>query len=202
MAKAIKVLVFFVCLLPFFYLLTRLLINDLGPDPGEALSKALGEWTLRFLIITLTVTPFRELTGVRAVTRYRRMLGLFALFYASLHFFVYLMFLLGFRWSALYVDILDRPYITVGFSAYLILLALGITSPKSMVRKLGKNWKRLHRLVYIAAILAIVHLTWIVRSDFGEALLYGTLVAILLGYRLYRYLKARAVSGSRRKVAL
>jgi sulfoxide reductase heme-binding subunit YedZ len=112
------------------------------------------------------------------------MIGLFALFYACCHFFVYLMFILGFRWNALYSDILERPYITVGFTALLILVALGVTSPVAMLRKLGKNWKRLHRLVYLAAILGVVHLVWILRSDIGEALLYGSLVFVLLGYRL------------------
>ena len=190
MQKGIKVLVFCVCLIPFFYLFIQLLLNNLGPDPGEELSKELGEWTLRFLIATLAISPLRQLAGIKSINRYRRMIGLFVLFYASFHFFVYQMFILNFRWSSLYQEVLERPYITVGFSALLILLTLGITSPIYMVRKLGKNWKRLHRLVYLAAVLGIVHMVWILRSNFGEALLYGSIVAALLGYRVARKIYA------------
>ena len=119
------------------------------------------------------------------------MLGLFVLFYASCHFLVWMMFLLEFRWTAILEEIVERPFITVGFSAYLILLALGITSPRVMVRRLGKDWKKLHRLIYLAAILGVVHLLWILRLDIGEALLYGALVFLLLGFRIVRYLMAR-----------
>jgi len=185
MGKGQKPLVFLACLAPFLYLLWQLLQNNLGPDLGEALSKETGEWTLRLLIITLAVTPLQKVTGIKLVNKYRRMIGLFALFYACVHFLSYLMFILGFRWATLYQEILERPYITVGFSAFLILLVLGITSPKVMLRKLGKNWKRLHRLIYLAAILAMIHMIWILRSDFGEALLYGLMVALLFGYRLF-----------------
>ena len=125
--------------------------------------------------------------------RLRRMLGLFALFYATVHFMVWLTFLLGFRWSDVLEEIIERPYITVGFSAYLILVALGITTPKVMVRRLGKNWKRLHRLVYVASILGVIHLLWILRLDIGPAVFYGALVFLLLGYRLFYYLKGRNV---------
>lgn len=184
MQKGMKILVFCVCLVPFSYLFVQLLLNNLGPDPGEALSKELGEWTLRFLLATLAISPVRQLTGIKTIVRFRRMIGLFVLFYASCHLFVFQLFILGFRWSSLFQEILERPYITVGFTAFLILVALGITSPKYMVRKLGKNWKRLHRLIYLVAVLGIIHMTWILRSDFGEALLYGVIVAVLLGYRL------------------
>lgn len=188
MQRGIKAVVFCVCLIPFAYLFTQLLLNNLGPDPGDALAVETGEWTLRFLLITLAVTPTQDLTGWRITNRYRRMLGLFCLFYACCHFLNYLMFLLGFRWSSLYQDILERPYITVGFSAFLILVILGVTSPKIMLRKLGKNWKRLHRFIYVAALLAMVHMIWILRSDYGEALFYGVLVALLLGYRLVKFM--------------
>jgi sulfoxide reductase heme-binding subunit YedZ len=198
MQRGIKAIVFCGCLIPFIYLFVKLLLNDLGPDPAESLAIETGKWTLRFLLITLAVTPAQDLTGWRITNRYRRMLGLFSLFYASCHFLVYLMFLLGFRWSSLYDDILERPYITVGFSAFLILVALGVTSPKAMLRLLGKNWKRLHRLIYVAVILAMVHMIWILRSDYGEALFYGFLAALLLGYRLFRYLgkKRRSILAS------
>ena len=187
MQKGIKFGVFCSCLVPFCYLFYLAWTNNLGPDPGQTLAQESGEWTLRFLIATLAITPLQRLSGWRITNRYRRMIGLYSLFYASCHFLIYLLFLLGFRWSALYEEILERPYITVGFSAFIILAALGVTSPKVMVRKLGKNWKRLHRFVYLAAVLAMIHMIWILRSDFGEALLYGSIVAFLLAVRLVRY---------------
>ncbi len=188
MQKLTKVVVFCVCLLPFFFLVIRIIQNDLGPDPAQELSKETGEWTLRFLLIVLCVTPLRQISGIATILRHRRMLGLFVLFYASCHFFSWIAFLLGFRWTTIVEEIIERPYISVGFSAYLILLALGITSPRAMVRRLGQNWKKLHRLVYLAAILGVVHLLWILRLDISEAVLYGALVFVLLGYRLIYYL--------------
>lgn len=191
MAKLIKPLVFVTALVPFVFLVLRILRNDLGPDPAEELAIETGEWTLRFLILTLALSPLRRVSNNIEFVRIRRMLGLFTFFYATLHFTVWLTFLLGFRWSDVLEEIIERPYITVGFSAYLILLALALTSPKLMVRKLGKNWKRLHRLVYVASILGVVHLLWILRLDIGPAVFYGTLVFLLLGYRLFYYVKAR-----------
>jgi len=190
MRKLIKPGVFLLALLPFAVLVYRVLQNDLGPDPVQELSLETGEWTLRFLIITLAMTPLRQITGQVEFIRHRRMLGLYSLFYGTIHLFVWLFFVLEFRWFAIAEEIIERPYITVGFSAYLILLALGITSPKSMVRRLGKNWKRLHRLVYLAAVLGVLHLLWILRLDIGPAVFYGALVAILLGYRLWSRLAA------------
>lgn len=191
MRKLIKPLVFVFALVPFAVLLLRIVQNDLGPDPVQELSLETGEWTLRFLIIALALTPLRRITNQTEFTRQRRMLGLFALFYATLHLFVWLIFVLEFRWFAIAEEILERPYITVGFIAYLILLALGITSPKAMVRKMGKNWKRLHKLVYVAAVLGVLHLLWILRLDIGPAVFYGFIVAILLGYRAWFSLKMR-----------
>ena len=191
MRKLIKPLVFVLALLPFAVLLLRILQDNLGPDPVQELSLETGEWTLRFLIVALAMTPLRRITNQVEFTRHRRMIGLFALFYATLHLIVWLMFVLEFRWFAIAEEIFDRPYITVGFSAYLILLALGITSPRFMVRKLGKNWKRLHKLVYVAAILGVLHLLWILRLDIAPAAFYGALVALLLGYRAWFSLRGR-----------
>jgi methionine sulfoxide reductase heme-binding subunit len=185
MQKLIKPLVFIFALIPFAMLLSRILQNDLGPDPVQELSLETGEWTLRFLILTLAMTPLRRITKQLVFTAHRRMLGLFTWFYTSLHFLVWLVFLLEFRWADIVQEILERPYITVGFSAYVILFILGVTSPKVMVRKLGRNWKQLHKLVYVAAVLAIVHLLWILRLDIGPAVYYGALVALLLGYRVW-----------------
>ncbi len=191
MNKVLKSAVFLAALIPFAMLLWRVLQNALGPDPAQELAIETGEWTLRFLLITLALTPLRQLTGRPEFVRVRRMLGLFALFYASVHFLVWMSFLLGFRWFAIAEELVERPYITIGCAAFLILIALGATSPKAMVRKLGKNWKRLHRLVYVAAILAIIHLLWILRTDVGEAVVYGAIVALLLGYRFTQYLQRR-----------
>ncbi len=114
------------------------------------------------------------------------MIGLFALFYAALHFFVWMIFLLGLDFSRIGAEIIERPYITIGFAAFVILVALGITSPKAMVRRLGKNWKRLHRLVYVAGLLAVIHLLWIQRTDLIEPVIYGAILAFLLAYRVIR----------------
>ena len=192
MGKLIKPSVFILALVPFAILLLRIYRNDLGPDPAQELSIETGEWTLRFLLITLAMTPLRQFTNQAVFVRHRRMLGLFALFYASVHFLSWMAFLLGFRFFAIMEELVERPYITLGFSAYLILLALGVTSPKAVARKLGKNWKRLHRLVYIAAVLGVVHLLWILRSDISEALLYGGILAFLLGYRFVHYVRKRS----------
>lgn len=185
MKRFIKPLVFTVALFPFALLVIKIINNDLGPDPAKELSLETGEWGLRFLLITLALTPLRLLTNQTEFIRHRRMLGLFAFFYASLHLFVWLTFLLQFRWADIAEEIVERPYITIGFASYVILLVLAATSPKAMVRKLGRNWKRLHRSVYLAGILAIIHLLWILRLDIGEAVLYGGILAVLLGYRLY-----------------
>jgi sulfoxide reductase heme-binding subunit YedZ len=199
MGKLIKPTVFLIALIPFLVLLARVVVfpQSLGPDPAQELAKESGEWTLRFLLITLALTPLRQLVGRVEFVRHRRMLGLFALFYATVHFLVWMTFLLNFRWFAIAEELVERPFITVGFAAYLILVALGVTSPKAMVRKLGRNWKRLHRLVYGAALLGIVHLLWILRTDVGEAVIYGAVLALLLGYRLVRYLRNRKPAVSR-----
>ncbi|MDB3992443.1 sulfoxide reductase heme-binding subunit YedZ [Gammaproteobacteria bacterium] len=184
----LKRTVFLLALVPFFLLLIRVQQNNLGPDPAQELSIETGEWALRFLLITLALTPLAQLTGEIRFVRQRRMLGLFALFYASVHFLSWMAFILGFRWMAIAEELLERPYITIGFAAYLIILALGVTSPRAMVRRLGKNWKRLHKLIYLAAVLALIHLLWILRTDIQEVVLYGGILAVLLGYRVLRKL--------------
>ena len=184
----LKRTVFLLAMVPFFLLLIRVQQNNLGPDPAQELSIETGEWALRFLLITLALTPLAQLTREIRFVRQRRMLGLFALFYASVHFLSWMAFILGFRWMAIAEELLERPYITIGFAAYLIILALGVTSPRAMVRRLGKNWKRLHKLIYLAAVLALIHLLWILRTDIQEVVLYGGILAVLLGYRVFRKL--------------
>lgn len=199
MTKTLRIAVFTVCLLPFVILLQGALRNNLGPDPADTLAQQTGLWTLRFLLLSLAITPLRNITSWGKLFPYRRTFGLFALFYASLHFVVYLVFLLQLRWTEIYEDILERPYITIGFTAYLILIALGCTSTKFMIRKLGKNWRRLHKLVYVANVLGLVHLIWILRTDLADAVFYGSILVPLLLYRVYKYfvgrsLKARSLS--------
>lgn len=164
----------------------------LGPDPALALALLTGEWTIRFLIFTLALTPIRYLFNWPYALRLRRMVGLFTLFYATLHFLVFLLFLLQLRWDQLGTEIARRPYVTIGFTAFLLLIPLGLTSFQAAQRRMGRNWKRLHRLVYVIAILAVLHVIWIVRSSYGDAVLYGSLVALLLGYRLLRHYSPRA----------
>ena len=182
--KRLRILTFLGCLIPFVLLLLKVFQNDLGPDPAKELALETGEWAIRFLLLALAMTPLRHLSGRIAFAQRRRMIGLFALFYASVHFLVWVVFLLGLRWGAIFEEVIERPYITLGFSSFLILVVLGATSLRVMVRRLGKNWRRLHRLVYVAGVLAIIHLVWIVRTDLSEALVYGAILAGLLGWRI------------------
>ena len=190
-AKLIKPVVFLLALLPLVWVVWRVVSNDLGADPAPELAIETGEWSIRFLLLALAMTPLRQVTGLVDFVRQRRMVGLFAWFYASLHFLVWLSFLWGFRWGTIGAEIIERPYITMGFLAWVILLALALTSPKFMLRKLGRNWKRLHRLVYVSGVLAIVHLLWIQRTDLIEPVFYGSILAVLLGYRLYNRSRAK-----------
>lgn len=190
MQKFIKPLLFVVCSLPavwWVYAIWQTYAGNpglLGPDPPKYLSLESGEWSMRMLVGALAITPLRYLFNWPYLWRLRRMIGLFVFFYASLHFLVFLVLILGLNWADLGRELTERPYITLGFGAYVILCLLAMTSFNYAQRKMGRNWKRLHRAVYVAAILAVLHLIWIVRSDFGEALLYGLLFAILLLYRL------------------
>jgi methionine sulfoxide reductase heme-binding subunit len=187
-AKALKPVVFVLCLLPalwWFYVIWQVTQGAarLGPDPAKAIALVSGEWSIRMLVLALAITPLRYLLNMPILWRLRRMIGVYAFFYVSLHFLVFLLLLLQLNWADLGKEIVERPYITVGFVSYVILFLLAVTSFNAAQRKLGRNWKKLHRLVYLAGILAVLHLVWIVRSDFGEALLYGVLIAILLAYR-------------------
>ncbi len=185
--QLVKPAIFLSALVPFGYVVWRVVSNDLGADPAQELAIETGEWSIRFLLLALAMTPLRQLTGQTGFVRHRRMIGLFALFYAAVHFAVWMTFLLAFRWGAIGAEIIERPYITIGFAAFLILVALGLTSPKFMVRKLGRNWKRLHRLVYAAGVLGVIHLLWIQRSDLIEPVVYGGILALLLGFRLFQW---------------
>lgn len=187
MEKSLRGALFVLCALPFAWLAYGAFTGALGPDPAEQVMHITGEWGLRMLALTLLVSPLRAWTGWKALLHVRRMLGLFVFFYASLHLLGFLQLYTGWSVAALLEELLERPYIAVGFSAWLLFLPLAITSTRGFQRRLGRNWVRLHRLVYPAAVLACLHLLWLSRSDIGEALLYGIIFALLLLWRLRRY---------------
>ena len=179
-----KTTIFLTALVPFALLLLRGWNNDLGANPIETITDTTGIWTLRFLVITLAITPLRKLTGQTILIRFRRMLGLFTFFYASMHFLTYVWLDQYFDWPFIAEDIAEHPYIIVGFTTFLILFSLAVTSPRFMARKLGKTWKKLHMLIYPAAFLAATHFIWQVKSDIREPLLYFALFSVLILLRL------------------
>ena len=181
----VKPLVFLMSLLPLAWIGWLAWQGELGANPVETLSHRSGDWSLRFLLLTLAVTPVRRWTGWNRLQQFRRMLGLFAFFYVSLHFAVYLIFDQFFDWTAIVADVAKRPYVTVGFTAFLLLIPLAITSTHGMMRRLGHNWQRVHRLVYLIAVLGVLHYAWLVKADLSEPLLYGGTLVVLLGYRLW-----------------
>jgi sulfoxide reductase heme-binding subunit YedZ len=187
----LKTLAHVLALAPAAWLLAQALNNELGADPVAALTHGTGEWALRLLLLSLAMTPLRLLLKQSWPIRFRRLIGLYAFFYASLHFAIYLFLDLGSYWSQIGADIIKRPFITVGFIAWLLLLPLAITSNRWMMRRLKKNWLKLHKLVYIIGILTVVHYYWLVKSDVREPLIYAGILAILLGVRLIKRLKGK-----------
>jgi len=186
---ATKPVLFAVALVPFTVLTLGVVQHSLGPNPAETLIRSLGDWTLRFLCLTLAVTPLRQWTGVAALARLRRMLGLFAAFYATLHFTAYAVFDMGLVWSDIVRDVAKRPFILVGTAAFLLLLPLAATSFNRAIRWLGgARWQRLHRVVYAIALLAILHFFWMRagKRNFGEVAVYAAILGVLLGWRLYK----------------
>lgn len=193
-----KPLLFAAALVPLATLIVRMLGwggATLGANPVEEVLDACGRWTLNFVLITLCVTPVRQLTGLNALLRLRRMLGLFAFFYATLHFSTYLILDQGIDLYAVFEDVFKRPYITIGFTAFLLLWPLALTSTNRMMRKLGRRWQKLHRLVYVIAIFGVWHYYWQVKADIREPLIYAIALSALLGYRLYKK-RSRAVGST------
>jgi len=195
-----KPVVFVACLVPLVLLVSRgfgLFGQSLGPDPIKFTLHWIGKTALNILMLTLLVTPVRHLAGWPHVVRIRRMLGLFAFSYALLHFTIYIVLDQELDFTGLLKDIAKRPYITVGFAALVILIPLAITSTNKMMRRLGRRWQTLHRWVYAAAILGVVHYYWQVKRDVREPLIYAGILAILLGYRLVRRLrKAKPITST------
>ena len=197
--KWTKVVVFLICLIPLGGLVWRGFHNGLGANPVEFIQLTTGDWTLRFLVFTLCITPFRKLLNLPDLIRFRRMLGLFAFAYVCLHFLTYLVLDQSFDFAAIWKDIAKRPFITVGFLGFLLLLPLAITSTAGWIRRLGgKRWQTLHRAIYFAAICGVIHYYWKVKSDVRMPLFYGALVAILLLWRLGDwFFKRRSAAGAK-----
>jgi sulfoxide reductase heme-binding subunit YedZ len=188
-----KPLIFAAALVPAAWLAAGAVRGTLGANPLEAVTHGTGDWTLRFLLLTLAVTPLRAATGLNWLVRFRRMLGLFAFFYGSLHLSTYLWFDKFFEWGAILADVPRRPFITVGFGAFLLLVPLAATSTAGMIRRLGgRRWRALHRLVYAAALGGVVHYWWLVKADVSEPRLYGAALLVLFAAR-------GAVAWSRRR---
>jgi methionine sulfoxide reductase heme-binding subunit len=194
-----KPLVFLACLVPAAWLACGAFGwfgFDLGADPVKKLEHECGKTALNLLLLTLAVSPVRELTGLSQLVRLRRMLGLFAFFYVAMHFTIYLVLDLELNFHTLGADIARRPYITIGFTALLLMIPLAVTSTNRMMRRLGRNWLRLHRLVYLIAVLGVWHFYWQVKRDVREPLVYAGVLALLLGYRVLRA-RLRAAPASR-----
>ena len=195
----LKIPVFLLCLVPAGVLLLEafgVAGLSLGANPVEALIHSLGTWSLNFLLVTLAVTPLRRLTGQAWLLRFRRMFGLFAFFYLLLHFLAYAGLDQRFALGYILEDIAERPYITLGFAAFLMLIPLAATSTRGMIRRLGPRWKQLHRLVYPAAILGVWHYYWLVKADVLQPLIYTAILVLLLALRLRKPTLKRARTGS------
>ena len=191
-SRLIKPFVFIAALGPLAYLLLGAWRGSLGANPIETITRSTGLWTLRFMLITLAVTPLRRLTGWNDMVRVRRMLGLFAFFYGSLHLLTYVWLDQFFDVAAIAKDVVKRPFITAGFSAYVLLVPLAITSTAGMIRRLGgRTWRRLHRLAYATAALGVVHYWWLVKADIRPPRNYAILLAALLLVRVWIVVKAR-----------
>jgi len=184
--RVLRPTLFILLLLPAIYYGWGVWQDALGANPLEAVIRGLGDWSLRILLLTLLISPLRRLLNWAQILRTRRMLGLYVYFYVVLHLFGYLWFDQFFDWEEIWLDILDRPFITVGMGAVILLTPLAVTSTKGFIRKLGKNWKRLHMLVYPISMLAVLHFFWMAKLDKFEPLIYAAILSILLGERLFR----------------
>lgn len=197
---AAKPLLFALCLLPFGWLFYSALTDQLGANPAEALIRATGDWTLRFLCIVLAVTPLRTLAGLPALARFRRMLGLFVYFYVVVHLLSYSGFDMGFDVADIAKDIIKRPFILVGFSAFVLLTTLAATSFNAAIKAMGaRRWQLLHKLVYAIAGLGLLHFFWMRagKNNFAEVFVYAGIIAVLLGWRIVQYLKKKKLQPRR-----
>lgn len=192
----IKPVVFITCLLPLALLVNGVVSDSLGPNPIEELLRQSGDWVLRFILITLSITPLRKLTGWTGWIRLRRMLGLYAFFYAALHFTIYIWLDRELLLSEIIVDIAKRPYITVGFAALVMLVPLAVTSTRGWQRRLGRRWQKLHQLVYIIGVAGVFHYLWLVKADTRDPLIYAAWLIVVLGLRAWWQRSAEATKTS------
>ena len=184
MQKIAKPLAFVLCLVPIAWLVTRALTGRLGINPVEDIELTTGIWSLRFLVFTLMVTPIRRLTGWNRIIQYRRMLGLFAFFYTALHFLTYISLDQFFAVGFIVKDVIKRPFITMGFTAFVLMIPLAVTSTKGWIRRLGRRWQVLHRLIYISAVCAAIHYLWKVKVMIGSPVYYAIAIGLLLAFRI------------------
>lgn len=191
--KAVKSIAFVLALLPLARLIAGFFLDRLGANPIELITRSTGTWTLTFLLITLAVTPLRRLTGWHWLLKLRRMFGLFAFFYVCLHFTTYIWFDQFFDWPAIWKDILKRRFIWIGFSAFVLLIPLALTSTNAAVRKLGAaRWQKLHRLIYVIAICGVIHYWWLVKKDVTQPMIYAGVLAVLLAFRAVALVRNRS----------
>jgi methionine sulfoxide reductase heme-binding subunit len=189
MMRHLKLVLIVGCLIPLLWLGMDIVFNQLGGNPIEAVHIRLGDWALRFLWLTLAITPLQKITQWPGLLQYRQLFGLYAFFYGTLHVLVYLVVDHALIWSAIATDIVESRYIWFGVIAYLIVLALGLTSSKFAKKRLGKNWKKLHQLIYVGAVAAMIHYFWQLKGNLAEPLLYLILIILLLAFRLVVWVK-------------
>jgi sulfoxide reductase heme-binding subunit YedZ len=192
-SKWTKVAVFASCLVPLGILVREGFTGGLGANPVEFIEHATGDWTLRFLAITLAITPLRKLLSVPLLIRYRRMVGLFAFFYGCLHFSTYLIFDQMLSLGGMWQDVMKRRYITLGFLGFVLLVPLAVTSTAGWIRRLGgRRWRRLHQAIYVTAVAGVIHYYWLVKSDIRQPLLYAGIIGVLLAWRLLIWMRERS----------
>ena len=192
MNKTLKPALFVACLSPLAWLVYNMFFGDLGANPVETITNTTGIWTLRLLAITIAITPIRWLTKWNRIITFRRMIGLFAFFYGTVHFLIYFVLDRSLMLDGLWEDIVERPYITVGFTAFVLMIPLAVTSTQGWIRRLGgKRWNLLHKLVYVSAALGVVHYWWKVKLDVTDPMVYAAIVAALLGARVIRWFARR-----------
>jgi sulfoxide reductase heme-binding subunit YedZ len=179
-----KPVLFVLCLVPLAILIWRAFAGDLGANPVETITHETGEWALRFLLITLAISPIRNWLGDGTIVRFRRMFGLYVFFYACCHFLIWFIADHSLDFADMLDDIIDRPYITLGFTGLLVLIPLAVTSNQAMIRRLGRRWKSLHKLTYLVLVLAVLHFLWLVKADYLEAGIYAVIGAALLLQRV------------------
>ena len=183
MKKYYKPSIFFLSLIPFFIIIYKIYFNQLGPEPVKEITHHTGEWTLIFICLTLAMTPLKKLTNLNIWIQFRRMLGLFVFFYATIHLLTYVGIDYRFKWEPIFDDVLKKKYIYIGFSAWLLLIPLAITSSQKMMKLLKHNWKKIHKLIYVIAIFGALHYIWLSKTIFFKPLIFAIIILILLIFR-------------------